>query len=73
MADEEVAALLFKYGLKDEEERIARWVTSRLGFRKSDTPAFKARRIRELKEEMEAGKSWFPKILARLRKWRTGR
>lgn len=60
MADEEVAALLFKYGLKDEEERIARWVTSRLGFRKSDTPAFKARRIRELKEEMEAGKVVVP-------------
>ena len=60
VADEEVAALLFKYGLKDEEERIARWVTSRLGFRKSDTPAFKARRIRELKEEMEAGKVVVP-------------
>lgn len=59
-ADEEVTALLFKYGLKDEEDRIARWLASRLAFRQSDTPAFKARRMHELKEEMESGKVMVP-------------
>lgn len=60
-ADEEISALLFKYGMKEEEILIARWVALKLGFRNSDTAAFKARRMRELKEEIEAGEVLVPR------------
>lgn len=60
-ADEDVSALLFKYGLKEEKIWIERWVTLKLGLRNRDTAAFKARRMRELKEEMEAGKVVVPR------------
>lgn len=58
--DEEVSSLLFKYGLKGEEMLISQWTAVTLNFGDEDTPAFKAQRMRELKEDIEAGKIKIP-------------
>lgn len=59
--DEEISSLLFRYGLKGEEILISKWMAAVLNFGDEDTPAFKAARMRELKEEIEAGKIKVPR------------
>ncbi|WP_455563266.1 hypothetical protein [Akkermansia massiliensis] len=47
--------------MKGEEILISKWMAAVLNFGDEDTPAFKAARMRELKEEIEAGKIKVPR------------